>query len=276
MDAGRRRARAAGVAIGVALACAVAGCVSTPAPGETFVAQIVRIPTTRAGLEFDPALSLAVRRGVTREQVQAGRLRRVDCHADSAGGGYLRHGFVLMPAASPLAEDQVVELAAEPVPDFQQPYARFFGTDPVALPAPPPDAYYSDRYRDPLVRCTGPDAGGRMRVQVGSKAATWDYDFARAEVARGAWLSDADIRAGRIAVGECATGVESWAEWNLRVPPGMRLAPGDTVEAIAGDHEKSLGVGPPARILRRVGPPRAEDRMRTAGHLRVRCAAPPR
>jgi len=112
-----------------------------------------------------------------------------------------------------------------------------------------------------------------MRVEVYSTATYWDYDFATAEALRNEQIEDRELEQRRIVIGECSPGVDSWAIWKVRLPPGLEVEVGDYLEAVAGSHEASRSLGPLSQALRKVAAPEKNEFIQTQGRLTVSCKA---
>ncbi|MDE2607186.1 MAG: hypothetical protein KGL68_14820 [Burkholderiales bacterium] len=259
------------------LACALAlpACVSTPTSGQHIVVAVTALPHRRQQLQVHPGLSLALQQGVSRADVQAGRLVITGCQIENGHGtplGVIRHGYTLLPAGVTVRPGDVLEVAAQEADGTDGPYARFFArylrTD-VATDAD----YFPYRYSvsGKAFRCGPvPGADGRMRVEVFGEVKSWTYDEAEAEAQRNALIADEDLQRGRIAIGECATGVESWATWKVRLPLGLQVQVGDYLEALAGSYEAPRSTGPISEGLRVVARPPLADFVPTVGRADYR------
>lgn len=247
-------------------------CVSMPAPGEKFVMVVTGFPAIRQQLQDYPGLSLALKRGVTEEDVSAGRLVRTGCYIQKAGPAGRRFGFTLLPEGVKVARHEVITISAEEADGTDGPYARFFGRYLRKYSAVGAD-YFDDAIFGKAFRCGPVSSTGEMQVAVISPVHSWDYAFAKAEAARNSEISDAELRTGRIVMGECSPGGDSWILWKVRIPIGMDVKVGDYIEAIAGSHDGSVSVGPISEAIRRISPPRKGDFIRTQGRDTVSCSA---
>ncbi|MEZ5726625.1 MAG: hypothetical protein R3E48_00615 [Burkholderiaceae bacterium] len=252
------------------------GCAWTPAPGNRAVVEVLRIPRSRVALQKSPSLRLAIAHGASREDVAADRLARAGCEDESVQGvyrrGLRRFGHVLLPSGMRAVRGTTIEIDAIVADDADGPFARFFGRYRGAFQAGPQD-YVTDRITGTTLRCAPLDASGRMRVEIHGSVSYWDYEFAVAEAARHAQLTDAQIDQGRVVLAHCATGVESWAQWLVRLPPGLSVARGDFLEIEAGEAEGGAGKGPPSRAIRKLARPGPDGFRRIHGAERVRCDA---
>lgn len=262
---------------GVLLALLLSACVAMPASGERFVMVVKRIPETRQQLQEHPGLSLALERGVSREDVVSGRLVVSGCYVESSQTDHWiarRHGFTLLPPGQPVAPGEIIEIAAEEADGTDGPFARFHGRF-VRKMAPREADFFPYKYSPSgkAFRCDAATGDGRMRVEVYSAAHFWDFDQAAGEAYRNRQISDEDLRLGRIAMGECSPGVDSWAIWKVRLPGEWRAKPGDYLEVAAGADEAPRSLGPLSIALRKIAQPPASDFVRTQGRLTVGCSA---
>jgi hypothetical protein len=260
-----------------ALGVLMSACVAMPSPGERFVMVVKRIPSTRQELQVHPGLSLALERGVSREDVQSGRLVNSGCYVESSQTDHWiarQHGFTLLPPGLAVAEGDILEIAAEEADATDGRFARFYGRF-VQRTAPQVADFFPYKYSPSgkAFRCDAVRADGRMRVQVYSVAHFWDFDLTAAEAERNRQISDDELQQGRIAMGECSPGVDSWALWKVRLPTGLGVGPGDYLEAMAGADEAPRSLGPLSVALRKVAEPPKSDFIRTQGRLTVGCGA---
>ena len=235
---------------------------------------VTRIPEQRQDLQNHPGLSLAVEQGVTREDVNAGRLVVSGCYEEEAiqslGAGR-RHGHVLLPEGVSVAPDDIIEVD---VVGAEQGTARYFGRY-VQKSAAGEQGYFPYRYSvsGKAFRCGAVSPEGRMRVEVYSTAKSWDYDFAKAEALRNEQIDDRELEQRRIVIGECSPGVDSWAIWKVRLPAGLDVEVGDYLEAVAGSYEASRSHGPLSQALRKVAAPPGDEFIQTQGRSTVSCKA---
>lgn len=258
----------------LAMTLVLSACESVPRRGQHFILQVTAVPTTRLQLQARPELALAVRRGVTLDEVRAGRLILAHCYVDrrpeSPG---LRFGAILLPASMPAIHGQVIRVAAEQADGRETSYNRFFGTY-LGIAQAGSEDYFSQGSWSHMLRCGRLRANNVLRVAVVGTVARWDFTFAQAEVARDRGIGEDELAAGRIVMGTCATAVDSWRDWKVRLARGLAVHPGDYIEALAGAAEGGAETGPIALGLRRVHPPAQKDELKTQGRLRVRCLAP--
>ena len=255
----------------------LSSCAIMPSRGDRFVMVVTRIPTQRQHLQYHPGLSLALKSGVTRETVTSGRLVISGCYdekeIDSPGTGR-RHGFSFIPEGVTVDKGDVIEVAAEEAEGTHFAYARFFGRY-IKKYKTNETEYFPYKYSvsGKEFRCGPVSPDGVMLVEVYSTAKYWDYDLARAEGLRNDQIGDKELEQGRIAIGECSPGVDSWAIWKVRIPPGLDVKVGDYLEAIAGSYEASGSLGPISEALQKVATPSKEDFIRTQGRNTVGCKA---
>jgi hypothetical protein len=262
---------------GVWLAFLLSGCVAMPATGERFVMVVKRIPETRQQLQEHPGLSLALERGVSREDVVSGRLVVSGCYVESSQTDHWiarRHGFALLPPGLSVAPGEIIEIAAEEADGTDGPFARFHGRFVQKMALREADLFpYKYSPSGKAFRCDAVTGNGRMRVEVYSAAHFWDFDQAAGEAFRNRQISDEDLRLGRIAMGECSPGVDSWAIWKVRLPGDLSVKPGDYLEATAGADEAPRSLGPLSIASRKIAQPAPSDFVRTQGRLTVGCSA---
>jgi hypothetical protein len=253
---------------------ALSACQSLPSRGEHVVMQIKNLPTTRLELQERPELSLALKRGVTRNDVTSGRLVLSHCYIENeAPPRNLRFGFTLLPEGINVKPGDIIEIAAEEAVGGALPFSRFFGRYLGGTSSNPSD-FFSHGTRDNFFRCGPISSSGALRVEVIAFAHYWDFDFAQAEDSRNSGIHDEELRNGRIAVGECSPGVDSWSRWKVRLPPDMAVKKGEFIEAIAGSHENSTSVGPISEAVRKVVPPDKKYFIKTQGSDTISCDAP--
>lgn len=260
------------------VAMTLSSCESVPEKGTTFVMKINEIPTKRQQLQSVPAMSLALERGVTREQVKAGRLIYGGCYFEKREEGktwqQFRHGYVVLPENVNVKKDEVIEIVAEDTNSVPLPYGYFFGQYFKTYLAVESD-YFPYKYSTSgkAFKCGEVSPDGKMRMEVYGFAKYWDYDRAYGEETRNKQISDEDLSKKRIAIGVCSPGVDSWTYWKSRIPEGMKLQKGDYVEAVAGATEAPRSRGSLSVILRKVAKPLKEDFILTQGSYTVGCGA---
>ena len=261
--------------IAMALTSLLCACATTPSVGEHFVMVVKSLPGKRQQLQFHPGLSLAVERGVSRQEVKSDRLLIASCASESENGHSLkrRHGYVLLPEGVVVARYAIIEVAAEEADSTDGPYARYFARYLRHSSATDED-FIPDKYSvtGKEFRCGAVSPEGIMRVQAYWPVKYWDYDLAVAEAARNSQITDEDLERGRIAMGECSPGVDSWARWKVRIPDHMSIKVGDYIEAAAGVSE-GYQTGSLAKAIRKVAKPPKDDFIRTQGSDTVGCGA---
>lgn len=231
----------------------LAGCQVGPSAGSITQAQVISLPALRSSLGGGHRdLHAAVRAGVQRDDVAAGRLVRGECiepDPQAYGGRMSFTVTTVLPAGTPWPVASLVDVITPEgvTPDAVgarplRQHGRFVAFAPDAAGSEPP-------------RCHPPGAApGAMRIAVSVRYQTWQFDFAEAELRRHDQFSDADF-ASRSVV-ELGCRVEAFGDkdfmqqrWFARLPPGMTLAAGDTVRLRAGAAEDSKDVAPLAEIL---------------------------
>lgn len=236
--------------------------------------EVKSIPTTRTQLQERPELSLSLLRGVTRNDVTAGRLVLSHCYIQNESPPRIRRfGFTILPEGTKVNPGDIIEIVAEEAISRDIPFSRFFGRYLGRSTSSTSDFIpYDTRWN--LFQCGSISPSGVMRVEVVSFAHYWDFDFARAEESRNSGINDEELRNGRVVVGECSPGVDSWATWKVRLSPDMDVKAGDYIEAIAGSRENSISVGPISKAVRKIDPPNKEHFVKTQGRSTVSCDAP--
>ncbi|KAF0189278.1 MAG: hypothetical protein FD168_1125 [Desulfobulbaceae bacterium] len=255
-------------------AAALQACQSLPSRGEHLIMEIRSIPTTRVSLQERPELSLSLMRGVTRNDVTSGRLAFSHCYLENELPlSNLRFGVTLLPEGTKVKPGDIIEIVAEEAVGGKIPFSRFFGRYLAAATSSPSD-FFSHGAREHSFRCGPVSPSGNMRVEVVSFAHYWDFDFAQAEESRNSGINAEELHDGRIAIGQCSPGVDSWATWKVRLPPELTVRKGDYIEAIAGSQENSTSVGPISEAVRKVAPPDKKYFIKTQGSNTISCDAP--
>jgi hypothetical protein len=234
-----------------------------------------KIPSRRQDLQDSPGLSLALARGVTRKDVTSGRLVRTGCYFQnpSTPSNARRFGFTLLPAGMKLDQGTTIVVAAEEADRTDGPFARFFSRYIQPFNASQGD-YFNDEYvLGNAFRCRPVSSVGETEVAIISTVNYWDFDLANSELSRNNEIRDDELQTGRIAMGECSPGVDSWALWNVRIPESLHVNVGDYVEAIAGSYSRSTSVGPIPTAIRKVAAPQSSELIRTQGRDTVSCYA---
>lgn len=256
------------------MATFLSACQSLPSRGESFVMKINSIPTTRIQLQERPELSLALKRGVTRNDVTSSRLVLSHCYIENETPlQSLRFGATLLPEDVTVKPGDIIEITAEEASSGDIPFSRFFGRY-VGMATSTPSNFFSHDNWQNLFRCGPVSPSGTMRVEVISFAHYWDFDFAQAEESRNSGINEEELRNGRIATGECSPGVDSWARWKVRLPPGLDAKIGDYLEATAGSIEGTTSTGPISEAVCKVVPPGKEHFVKTQGSDTISCKAP--
>ncbi len=244
----------------------IAGCTTTPSPGERIVMTVTQLPTQRQQLQHNPALSLAIERGVTRQMVAAKRLVIAGCYDEKPDGStYRRQVLSLLPPDISMKPGEVFKTTAEEA--FADRWtALYFGHYVEARPASASD-YFPFKYAisTRAYRCAAALPADTMFVESYFPVAPYLYDDAHAEALRNAQITDRELQSGRIAIGDCATGIESWVVWKVRLPDGLEVQPGDYLEALAGAHEGPSSTGALSVAIRKVAKPPSRDFFASTG-----------
>jgi hypothetical protein len=212
-------------------------------------------------------------RGVTRNDVTSGRLVLSHCFLENEQPpGNLRFGAVLLPEGVKVKPGDILEIVAEEAVGGRIQFSRFFGRYVGGASSNPAD-FFSHGAGEHFFRCGPLSSSGTMRVEVVSFAHYWDFDFAQAEESRNSGITDEELGAGRIAIGQCSPGVDSWATWKVRLPLELAVKKGEFIEAIAGSQENSTSVGPISEAVRKVVPPDRKYFIKTQGRNTVSCDA---
>jgi len=277
IDCSKRRWASAGLTAVLTLVALLSACALTPPVGKRFVMVVTRVPATRQELQYHAGLSLALERGVSREMVKSGRLVYAGCYFENAEpGAYvrLRHGYVLLPEGAPAKGGDIIEIAAEAADSTDGPFARFYG-EYLGRSLGQMADYFPYKYSvsGKAFQCEDVAPNGRTRVEVYGVAAFWDFDLASAEASRNRQITDEDLRLGRIAMGECSPGLDSWVRWKVRLPDGLAVKKGDYLEAIAGAEESPGSTGALSLALRKVAGPAKAEFIKTQGSFTVACSA---
>lgn len=255
----------------------LASCESVPSPGRHILVQVLSVPSERRQLQVHPGLSLALQRGVTRDEVKSGRLLSAGCYDEDQThpkGTARRHGFVLIPDGVSVAPGDIIELAAEEADGKPLAYARFYGHYLKLAEAKDSDYFpYQYAVSGRAFRCGAVTPEGVMRLEVYSAVQYWDYDAAEAEALRNAQIQDRELEQGRIVIAECSPGVDSWLFWKARLPPGLNVRAGDYIEVIAGANEAPSAKGVLSEAVRKVQAPDKAHFVQTQGRLTVACDA---
>lgn len=252
----------------------VSACQPLPPRGGNFVMVVKSVPTTRIQLQDRPELSRSLLRGVTRNDVMSGRLALAHCYIrNETGLRTRRFGFVILPEGARVYPGDIIEITAEEVIGGNIAFSRFFGHYLGSSTSTAAD-FFSYENKEKLFECGPISPSGSMRTEVISFAHYWDFDFARAEELRNSEINEEELRNGRIVIGECSPGVDSWSVWKVRLRPDMDVKAGEYIEAIAGSYENSISVGPISQALRKVALPEAKYFVKTQGRLSVSCDAP--
>ncbi|HSX95269.1 MAG TPA: hypothetical protein VLG41_20255 [Hydrogenophaga sp.] len=274
----RARTPAAWRLLALALCAALAACETAPRAGSQTQAQVLDVVKDRHAVrDGHPELYAALRAGVTRRELDEGRLVEGECGVpDGAQPSGMRwHTMtVLLPPGVRLPSGSVADVrelrAAWPAPDGSVP-ARLHGVYESTATVLG-DAGAAALGPRPGTRCQVPDApSGRWRVALRGPVPAWAFDFAEAGLRRLDALRDSDLAAGRVLRLGCQLKVLDGGDWYAPVwvataPDTLRLKPGEVVRLRAGAEAGSKDTGPPAEVLERHSGVAAPG-----GHALVRC-----
>jgi hypothetical protein len=232
----------------------LAGCETAPRAGSDTTAQVLDVVSDRHSLrEGHPELHAALRAGVGRADLEAGRLVQGECGVPDATQprGLRWHTLTtLLPAGARPAPGSLVDLR-----DAQ-------GAWPATGPHPPPRLH--GHYLGPAPAAADPQApvlcqppglpAGQWRIKLRGPLPAWAFDFAQPGLQRLAAFSDADFARGRVLRLGCQLKVADGGDWYVplwiaRAPDGLRLKPGDVVRLRAGAEANSKDTGPAAEVL---------------------------
>ncbi len=248
---------------------ALSGCQIVPAPGSTVTAEILSRPAVRDSLGGGYRdLHAAMRAGVSRSDVERGRLVRGDCFEPDPsvqGGRTSLTMTTLLPEGVGLPWPTLVDVttAQDAMPDAAgvrslHLHGRYLATVPGG-----------DSGERPHCRPEGAAPGAR-RLAIRNVVQPWEHDFAVAEVRRHDQFSDAELAARRVV--ELGCRVEAFGDddfmvvrWFARLPAGMSLSTGDVVRARVGAAEDSKDTAPRTQILESVPAPAALGGARRIG-----------
>ncbi|WP_288252161.1 hypothetical protein [uncultured Hydrogenophaga sp.] len=262
----------------LALCAALAACETAPRAGSETQAQVLDVVTDRHALrDGHPELYAALRAGVTRRELDEGRLVEGECGVPDVAqpSGMRWHTVtVLLPPGVRLSRGTVADVhelrAAWPAPDGGVP-ARLHGVYAGTATALG-EAGATALGPHTGTRCHVPGApAGQWRVTLRGPVPAWAFDFAAAGLRRLDALRDSDLAAGRVLRLGCQLKVLDGGDWYAPVwvataPDRLRLAPGDVVRLRTGAEAGSKDAGPPAEVLER-----RTDVTAPGGNALVRC-----
>ncbi|MFP8834081.1 hypothetical protein ACLIJR_07405 [Hydrogenophaga sp. XSHU_21] len=242
------------------LALTLSACETAPRAGMETRAQVMEVFTDRNAVRDGyPDLFAAIRAGVTRKDLEDGRLIRTECAVPDATAPLGHRWFTLttlVPADARPPRGAFIHIrgARGPWPDTPTARAtRLHGTyaglaEGAAAPA-------GSSETPTLCQPAGQPAG-QWRVKVVGPMSAWNFDFAQAALQRQAVLRDEDFAAGRVVRLGCQLKVVDGGDWYAptwvaRAPDAMALKPGDVVRLRAGAESESKDTGPPAEVLER-------------------------
>jgi len=247
----------------LALCAALAACETAPRAGSETQAQVLDVVTDRHALrDGHPELYAALRAGVTRRELDEGRLVEGECGVpDAAQPSGMRWHTVtmLLPPGVRLSRGTVADVhelrSAWPAPDGGVP-ARLHGVY-AGIATALGEAGATALGPRPGTRCQVSDAPvGQWRVTLRGPVPAWAFDFAAAGLRRLDALRDSDLAAGRVLRLGCQLKVLDGGDWYApawvaTAPDRLRLAPGDVVHLRVGAEAGSKDAGPPAEVLER-------------------------
>jgi hypothetical protein len=253
----------------MSLVALLAACQTAPRSGSETRAQVIDVITDRHAIrEGHAELHAALRAGVTRKDMEDGRLLQAECgvaDASRPGGMRWHTATTLLPAGLRLAPGSEVVLSdlrsawpATPngastatVPMAPRLHGRYVRHAPTAGDVRTPQS------------CNAPGlSADQWRMTVRSPLPAWSFEFAQAGLQRLDALSDADFAAARVLRVSCQLKVLDGSDWYApvwvtRAPDGLRLQRGDVVRLRAGAEANSKDGGPPTDVLARLDDVRA-------------------
>lgn len=258
--------RAVGIGSWSLFALLASGCATTPAPGEKIVLTVTEIPHERHQLEHNPALSLALKRGVTRADVTSKRLINAGCYELRPDGStYYRQVLSLMPIGVTVKSGDIFQSSAE-MARIDKWSSLSFGRYVGSSQASDADFFpYKYAISNKAYRCDETLPKDVVAVQAYFAVEAHLFDDALAEAKRNNQITDEELALGRIIIGDCAIGLESWAVWKARLPPELEVHVGDYLEAIAGSHEGPGSTGPLSTAIQKVMTPPIDDFVASVG-----------
>lgn len=228
--------------------------------------SVTHIPGTRQQLQHNPALSLALKRGVTRTDIASKRLMISGCYEQGKDGSiYKRQVLSLLPSGVAIKQGDVFKTTIEEaVADRWQ--SLYFGRYVQLHHAIDADFFpYKYAASNVAYRCSKNAGENELFVQAYFEVETRLYDDAKAEEARNDQITDDDLKQRRIVIGDCATGIESWVVWKVRLPLDLDASVGDYIEAIAGAYEAPRSTGSLSLAIRKVARPSDTDFIASTG-----------
>jgi len=162
---------------------------------------------------------------------------------------------------------------AEEAGNFDFPDTRFLGRY-LRKSKPEEHDFFPDKFSvsGKAFRCGPISPEGKLCMQAYLPAKLWDYDLAVAKESRNRKVSDEELKAGLIIIGECSPGVDSWARWKVRTPVNLNVKVGDYIEAVVGVSD-GYRSGSLSEAKRKVEKPSKEDFILTQGSYTVGCGA---
>ncbi len=252
-------------------------CSTFPEQGDHFVMVVTHIPTEYHQLQYHPGMSLALKRGVTKEDVWSGRLVSSGCYDEKEThnpGTDRRHGFSFIPEGTAVKKGEIIEVKAEEAEGKHFQYARFFGRYSKKH-IPKESEYFPYKYSlsGKEFRCGTVSPEGDMLVEVYNRVEPWYYSLAKAEESRNNQIGEEELKQGRIVVGKCSPGVDFLLFWKVRIPHDLEVKVGDYIEAIAGPYEQSFLSGPLSKAVQKIPPPDKKALVETYGLQTINCNA---
>lgn len=244
----------------------LAACQTVPSAGTQVQAVVTQVPRDRGALrDHYRDLHAALLAGVARVEFVAGRLVRGEClesEVTPGGGTRPRVSTALLPPGVKVQLRTFMD-AEEVRADGASLHLRYLAAGAELEPSVTgPSAFVGGRDY-PLCRQPG-SPSGRSRLLVTGVYQGWEYDFAKAELARHEQFSDAELSAGRVVQVSCQLKVLDGSDWHApvwwaRVPASLNLEVGDRVQLQAGAESGSKDAAPLATVLARTAPSPGKD-----------------
>lgn len=235
------------------LAAALAACQSAPRVGSETQAQVLEVVRDRHQLrDGHPELYAALRAGVTRRELEDGRVLQGECAMPdpSQPQGLRWHTLTTVaPQDLRLPRGSLIKVenaqGAWPTRTQVPPprlHGRFLGSAPAA---PSPTMCQDDGARS-----------GQWQMALRGPVPAWAFDFAQPALARLDSLSQDEMDAGRVLRVGCQLKVLDGGDWYApvwiaRSAPGLHLQAGEVVSLRTGAAVDSKQTGPLAEVLAR-------------------------
>lgn len=221
--------------LGLLLIATLAGCYTpAPRPGEIIYLKIdepVRLP-------FRPTSSAitarnALDQGLSREDIEKGRLGFAECAEQTADGPKARLYVVTVPESMHFPPYWRMEPFAEIVPGVGYAKSGPLGHAIAKTPAPKENELAQLSYGK-LVKCDATEKPGALRAELTKLSDRfWLTDLEQQEGWARALPKDA-VAEGRVYDAHCALGTDYTRSWYVLAPPGQALSEGQLIKARAG------------------------------------------